>query len=356
MPAASQARRWGTGHPHQAAPSEHLVPLPMSKSALEYVCRMGLLTPTRLACIPVLETPPRDPPMPTHAPAAVRREVAPGIAHILRHIHSPHRSTTRPPPLPTDVMVAPQQCVGHAKETVQVARDSCAPQGFQGLLRRDPWPPHLSPMARIMRWSPAVTSGWHSKKPSLMTDWSPACTSGDGEDDTQDPRQHTLLPIILAPMFAAAAASRTSSHPRGFPPRAAQMRVQHADLSEYTVPLEAMPGSPEAQCPSEIGHISRGRSCSFQLSGFSRVGDLVASFLPTECSGGRGMWGISGKPLKRAIWNTPGLLAGLTTCLRFSSVSDGACVACCLFLLTGSCHVVSQPHRPSTATCVDPRR
>ena len=33
------------------------------------------------------------------------------------------------------------------------------------------------------------------------------------------------------------------------------------------------------------------------------------------------MWGISGKPLKRAIWNTPGLLAGLTTCLRFSSVS-----------------------------------
>ena len=52
------------------------------------------------------------------------------------------------------------------------------------------------------------------------------------------------------------------------------------------------------------------------------------------------MWGISGKPLKRAIWNTPGLLAGLTTCLRFSSVSDGACVACCLFLLTGSCHVL----------------
>ena len=103
-------------------------------------------------------------------------------------------------------------------------------------------------------------------------------------------------------------------------------------------------------------NISRGRRRSCQLSGFSRVGDLVASFLPTECSGGRGMWGISGKPLRRAIWNTPGQLAGLTTCLRFPSVSDGACVACCLFLLTGSCHVVSQPHRPSTATCVDPRR
>ena len=30
------------------------------------------------------------------------------------------------------------------------------------------------------------------------------------------------------------------------------------------------------------------------------------------------MWGIFGKPLKRAIRNTPGLHAVLTTCLRFS--------------------------------------
>ena len=65
------------------------------------------------------------------------------------------------------------------------------------------------------------------------------------------------------------------------------------------------------------------------------------------------MWGISGKPLKRAIWNTPGLLAGLTTCLRFSSVSDGACVACCLFLLTGSCHVLIQIY---TTGCCFPGR
>ena len=43
------------------------------------------------------------------------------------------------------------------------------------------------------------------------------------------------------------------------------------------------------------------------------------------------MWGIFGKPLKRAISNTLGLHAVLTTCLRFLSVSDGACVACCLF-------------------------
>ena len=60
------------------------------------------------------------------------------------------------------------------------------------------------------------------------------------------------------------------------------------------------------------------------------------------------MWGISGKPLKRAIWNTPGLLAGLTTCLIFSSVSDGACVACCLCLLTGSYHVLIQIYTSHT--------
>ena len=65
------------------------------------------------------------------------------------------------------------------------------------------------------------------------------------------------------------------------------------------------------------------------------------------------MWGISGKPLKRAIWNTPGLIAGLTTCLRFSSVLDGACVACCLFLLTGSCHVLIQIY---TTGCCFPGR
>ena len=51
------------------------------------------------------------------------------------------------------------------------------------------------------------------------------------------------------------------------------------------------------------------------------------------------MWGIFGKPLKRAIWNTLGLHVVLTTCLRFLSILDGACVACCLLLSTGSCHV-----------------
>ena len=66
------------------------------------------------------------------------------------------------------------------------------------------------------------------------------------------------------------------------------------------------------------------------------------------------MWGIFEKPLKRAIWNTLGLHAVLTTCLRFSSGLDGACVACCQ---AGRCiQVLRQPHRPSAETRVDPRR
>ena len=59
--------------------------------------------------------------------------------------------------------------------------------------------------------------------------------------------------------------------------------------------------------------------------------------------------GIFGKPLKRAIWNTLGLHAVLTTCLRFSSILDGARVPCCLFLSTGSYHVYIQIH--STGCC-----
>ena len=39
--------------------------------------------------------------------------------------------------------------------------------------------------------------------------------------------------------------------------------------------------------------------------------------------GGGCMWGIFRKPLKGAIWNTLGLHAVLTVCLRFSSFLDG---------------------------------
>ena len=44
------------------------------------------------------------------------------------------------------------------------------------------------------------------------------------------------------------------------------------------------------------GHISQGRRQLRQLGGFSGVVAIVASFVSTECSGGRGMWGIFGKP------------------------------------------------------------
>ena len=49
---------------------------------------------------------------------------------------------------------------------------------------------------------------------------------------------------------------RPSPQPQVFPPRATQMSVEHADLSEYTVPLEAMPGLSDTRCPLGIGHIA----------------------------------------------------------------------------------------------------
>ena len=61
-------------------------------------------------------------------------------------------------------------------------------------------------------------------------------------------------------------------------------------------------------------YISLGRAVSCQHGAFSGVGAFVVSFVPAECPVGGGMWGIFGKPLKRAIRNTPGLHAVLTTC------------------------------------------
>ena len=50
------------------------------------------------------------------------------------------------------------------------------------------------------------------------------------------------------------------------------------------------------------------------------------------------------KALEKGYLEHPGLHAVLTTCLRFSSVLDGACVACCLFLSTCSYHIYIQIH------------
>ena len=103
------------------------------------------------------------------------------------------------------------------------------------------------------------------------------------------------------------------------------------------------------QPATALSNISLGRAVSCQHGAFSGVGAFVVSFVPAECPVGGGMWGIFGKPLKRAIRNTPGLHAVLTTCLRFFSALDSACVACCLFLLTGSHHVFIQIH--TTCCC-----
>ena len=58
--------------------------------------------------------------------------------------------------------------------------------------------------------------------------------------------------------------------------------------------------------------LSRHHRVLGQLGGFSLVVVIVALFVPTVCPVGGGMWGIFGKPLKRAIRNTLGLHAVLT--------------------------------------------
>ena len=59
--------------------------------------------------------------------------------------------------------------------------------------------------------------------------------------------------------------------------------------------------------PDWQSHISRGRTGICQHGAFSGIAVIVASFVPAECPKGGGMWGIFGKPLKRAIRNTLGL-------------------------------------------------
>ena len=48
-------------------------------------------------------------------------------------------------------------------------------------------------------------------------------------------------------------------------------------------------------------HISREWSGTCQHGAFSGIAVIVASFVPAECPKGGGMWGIFGKPLKRAF-------------------------------------------------------
>ena len=66
----------------------------------------------------------------------------------------------------------------------------------------------------------------------------------------------------------------------------------------------AWDGMDFCNAPTHLRNISRGRWGLRQLDGFLVVAVIVALFVPTECPVGGGMWGIFGKPLKRAIWNT----------------------------------------------------
>ena len=52
---------------------------------------------------------------------------------------------------------------------------------------------------------------------------------------------------------------------------------------------------------SHAQHNSLGRPVLCQHGAFSGVVAFVVSFVPAECPVGGGMWGIFGKPLKRAF-------------------------------------------------------
>ena len=61
-------------------------------------------------------------------------------------------------------------------------------------------------------------------------------------------------------------------------------------------------GAPPSQFVMSVrSNISLGRSGICQHGAFSGIAVSVASFVPAECPKGGGMWGIFGKPLKRAF-------------------------------------------------------
>ena len=88
--------------------------------------------------------------------------------------------------------------------------------------------------------------------------------------------------------------------------------------------------------PHTTAPISLGRD-SCQLGGFLVGVVIVALFVPTVCPhGGGGYVGYTWKALEKGYLEHPGLHTVLTICVRFSSVSECACVARCLLLSTGS--------------------
>ena len=85
--------------------------------------------------------------------------------------------------------------------------------------------------------------------------------------------------------------------------------------------------------------------------GFRGLVPLLPHLCPLSILG-VGYVGYIRKALEKGFQNTPGLHAVLTICLRFPSVLDGSCVACCLLLSTGSYHFFIQIH---ARRCCTPR-
>ena len=102
------------------------------------------------------------------------------------------------------------------------------------------------------------------------------------------------------------------------------MRHRFAPQSHTTVQMSLEVGT---KCANSVG---------FRWSS-SLLPDLCPLCVPKA-----GYMGYIRKALEMGYLEHTGLHAVLTTCLRFSSVLDGACVSCCLFLSTGSYHVCIQ--------------
>ena len=111
------------------------------------------------------------------------------------------------------------------------------------------------------------------------------------------------------------------------------------EWSKKDAPAESRPGM-------QVGHCFACLDVRFQHANTEHFQGLVplwSHFCPLSVQLG-GYVGHIRKALEKGYSECPGLHAVLTTCLRFLSALDGGCVACCIFLLTGSHHVLIQIH------------
>ena len=102
-------------------------------------------------------------------------------------------------------------------------------------------------------------------------------------------------------VYAAARLVFTASVTLWYPLGPARSGMPHDIVTEQRMPRGKQTRFANAR-PAK--YISRGRWGSRQRGGFLVVVVIVALFVPNVCPVGGGMWGIFGKPLQRAIWNT----------------------------------------------------